>query len=148
MIILYTIGFTKKSAEEFFNALKFRSIKALIDTRINNSSQLAGFTKSDDLQYFLKEICDIDYIYRPDFAPTKELLNDWRNKQISWEQYEERYLELIERRETYKDFLKDFSKYSDVCVLCSEATPEHCHRRLLAEKLEKTFPNEIKVIHI
>ena len=148
MIIVYTIGFTQKSAKEFFEALKHRFVEALIDTRINNVSQLAGFTKSDDLKYFLKEIGDIDYIYRPDFAPTKELLKDWRDKKISWEEYEDRYLAVQESRGTYKKFLDDFSKYKSVCILCSEATPEHCHRRLLAERLEKEFPDDIKVVHI
>ena len=108
MIILYTIGFTQKSAAEFFGALKARSVGALIDTRINNTSQLAGFTKADDLKYFLKEIGNISYIYRPDFAPTKELLKDWRDKKISWEQYEKQYLAIQENRGTYKDFLRDF----------------------------------------
>lgn len=148
MKILYTIGFTKKSAKEFFEALKYRSVDVLVDTRINNVSQLAGFTKSDDLKYFLKAIGNIDYIYMPDFAPTKDLLKDWRDKKISWEEYEERYLSLQEQRGTYKHFLTDFANYENICILCSEATPEHCHRRLLAEKLESEFPNDIKVIHI
>ena len=148
MKILYTIGFTKKSAKEFFESLKCHSIDVLIDTRINNVSQLAGFTKSDDLKYFLKTIGDIDYVHRPDFAPTKELLKDWRDKKISWEEYEEQYFLLQERRGTYKNFLTDFANYENICILCSEATPEHCHRRLLAEKLENEFPNDIKVIHI
>ena len=148
MKILYTIGFTKKSAKEFFESLKYRSVEILIDTRINNVSQLAGFTKSDDLKYFLKAIGNIDYVHRPDFAPTKELLKDWRDKKISWEEYEEQYFLLQERRGTYKNFLTDFVDYQNICILCSEATPEHCHRRLLAEKLESEFPNDIKVIHI
>ena len=148
MKILYTIGFTKKSAKEFFEALRFRSVEVLVDTRINNVSQLAGFTKSDDLKYFLKAIGNIDYIYRPDFAPTKELLKEWRDGNISWEQYEEQYMSIQEKRGTYKNFLADFEKYEKICILCSEATPEHCHRRLLAEKLEKEFPNDIMVIHI
>ena len=145
---VYTIGFTKKSAEVFFELLKNHSINVLVDTRINNVSQLAGFTKEDDLRYFLREICNIDYTYRPDFAPTKELLKEWRDKKISWEQYERQYLFIIEQRGTYKKFLEDFANYDGVCLLCSEDTPEYCHRRLLAEKLENEFPNEIEVIHI
>ena len=148
MKILYTIGFTKKSAKDFFESLKSHSIGILVDTRINNVSQLAGFTKSDDLKYFLRTIGDIDYIYRPDFAPTKELLKEWRDKKISWEEYEKQYLSILERRGTYKSFLGDFANYENICILCSEATPEYCHRRLLAEKLEREFPNDIKVIHI
>lgn len=145
---VYTIGFTKKNAETFFEILRDHSIDVLIDTRINNTSQLAGFTKEEDLKYFLKKICGIDYIYRPDFAPTKELLKEWRDKRIKWEQYERQYLFMLENRGTYKKFLEDFANYDNVCLLCSESTPEHCHRRLLAEKLKIEFPNEVKVIHI
>lgn len=145
---IYTIGFTKKSAEMFFESLKRYSIDVLVDTRINNVSQLAGFTKENDLKYFLREICNIDYIYRPDFAPTKELLKEWRDKKIDWEQYECQYLFILENRSTYKEFLEDFANYDSICLLCSEDSPEHCHRRLLAERLEKEFQNEVEVIHI
>ena len=148
MKILYTIGFTKKNAEEFFETLKSHSVELLIDTRINNTSQLAGFTKADDLRYFLKTIANIKYDYRPDFAPTQELLKDWRSKKIDWHQYETRYMCLQEERGTYKRFLEDYEAYTNICILCSEATPEYCHRRLLAEKIKQFFQNEIEVIHL
>lgn len=145
---LYTIGFTKKTAEQFFELLKENNVDVLIDTRISNNSQLAGFTKSDDLKYFLGQIGNIYYSYRPDFAPTKELLKDWRDNKIIWDQYEIRYAFLLEQRETYKNFLKDYEPFNNPCILCSEATPEHCHRRLLAERLKKEFPNDIEVKHL
>lgn len=145
---LYTIGFTQKTAEEFFELLRNNQVQLLIDTRISNNSQLAGFAKSDDLRYFLKQIANIQYEYRPDFAPTKELLKDWRNKKINWHQYELRYIFLLEERKTYKDFMKDYKNYDKICILCSEATPDFCHRRLLAEKLHQAYPNDMEIKHL
>ena len=147
-MIVYTIGFTKKSAEEFFSLLKQNQIRLLIDTRISNNTQLAGYTKSTDLAYFLRKLANIEYDYRPDLAPTKELLKRWRERVISWKEYEDEYLGLLENRQTYQDFIEKYQKYDKVCLLCSEATPEYCHRRLLAEKLAKTFQGEIEVIHL
>lgn len=145
---VYTIGFTQKTAEEFFESLKREKVVLLIDTRINNTSQLAGFAKARDLEYFLQQIGGIKYTYRPDFAPTQELLKNWRNKKISWEDYEAEYDRLLKLRGTYRNFLRDYEDFERVCLLCSEATPEHCHRRLFAEKLEQTFPGEIEVVHL
>lgn len=145
---VYTIGFTQKSAAEFFSLLEENQVQLLIDTRISNNSQLAGYTKSADLAYFLKRLADIAYVYRPDLAPTKDLLKRWRERAITWPTYEEEYLGLLDSRQAYQDFLTRYHDYDRVCLLCSEATPEHCHRRLLAEKLAETFPNDIEVIHL
>ena len=147
-MIVYTIGFTKKNAEVFFNLLKQNQVKMLIDTRISNNTQLAGYTKSADLSYFLRQLANIEYDYRPDLAPTKELLKRWRERAISWEEYEDEYLGLFENRQACQDFMTRYQKFDKVCLLCSEATPEHCHRRLLAEKLAKTFQNEIGIVHL
>jgi uncharacterized protein YeaO (DUF488 family) len=146
-MIIYTIGFTRKTAEIFFESLKKNNVGILIDTRINNTSQLAGFAKGGDLPYFLKTICNSKYTYRPDFAPTKELLKDWQDKKINWQDYEDRYIQLIESRATYKNFLDDYREFDAVCLLCSEATTEHCHRRLLAQRLEEEF-NGVEVIDL
>jgi uncharacterized protein (DUF488 family) len=148
MIEIYTIGFTQKSANQFFDALHNNGIEIVIDTRINNISQLAGFAKADDLEYFLDKICGIKYVYRSDFAPTKELLKDYRDKIISWEEYIVIYNKLLDERGSYKNFLKDYVNYSKVCLLCSEATTEKCHRRLLAEKINQIFLAETEVIHL
>ena len=78
MITLYTIGFTKKNARKFFGLLKQAGVKKLVDIRINNSSQLAGFAKGGDLEFFMKEICNADYVHLTDLAPTKELLKDYQ----------------------------------------------------------------------
>lgn len=148
MKTLYTIGFTKKNAEQFFELLKSHNVDILIDTRISNNSQLAGFTKADDLKYFLDKIANIEYSYRPDFAPTKELLKDWRSKKINWGQYEIEYKFIQERNGAYKKFLEDYSAYANPCILCSEATPEYCHRRLLANMIKDEFPEEVEIEHL
>ena len=145
---IFTIGFTKKTAEEFFEALNNNNIDLLIDTRISNNTQLAGFTKASDLHYFLRELCNASYIHRPDFAPTKKLLNDWRSNKIDWAQYEKEYTDIQEQRGTYKNFVKDFSDYKNVCILCSEAEPKYCHRRILAEMIKEHHPDTLNIIHL
>ena len=94
---IHTIGFTKKTAEHFFNALKKNGVIRIIDTRLNNYSQLSGFAKAKDLEFFLKKICDIDYVYRSELAPTKKILDDYKDKKITWEQYSIEYLSLMEQ---------------------------------------------------
>jgi len=137
---IHTIGFTKKTAEHFFNALKKNGVIRIIDTRLNNYSQLSGFAKAKDLEFFLKKICDIDYIYRSELAPTKKILDDYKDKKITWEQYAFEYLNLMEQRLIS-------SKLSSIdvdngCLLCSEDKPHHCHRRLLAEYLKQQWSNQ------
>ena len=141
---LYTIGFSQKSAEEFFKILKSYNVARLIDIRLNNKSQLAGFTNVKHLPYFLK-IHDIEYLYRPDFAPSKELLNGYKNKSISWDEYEIEYNKIIVQRKIIEKI--DWNILNDAVLLCSEPTAEHCHRRLLAEYLAQN-KNEIKIKHL
>jgi uncharacterized protein (DUF488 family) len=145
MIRLYTIGFAGKSAESFFNLLKRASVKKLVDTRINNVSQLAGFAKGADLKFFAKEIVNITYEQNLDFAPTKELLTRYRGKEISWNEYEIEYLNLLDTRKIAQKM--DVEELHENCLLCSEHTPEKCHRRLLAEYL-KRVRNDIEIIHL
>jgi uncharacterized protein (DUF488 family) len=145
MIKLYTIGFTGKSAEKFFGLLKNSDVKKIIDTRINNVSQLAGFAKGSDLKFFAKEIGNISYEHDIDFAPTKELLSKYRDKQISWKEYELEYLNLLDMRKIAQK--TDIEKLHENCLLCSEHTPEKCHRRLLAEYL-KHVKSDVEIIHL
>jgi uncharacterized protein (DUF488 family) len=145
MIKLYTIGFTGKSAEKFFGLLKRSDVKKIVDTRINNVSQLAGFAKGADLKYFSWEIAHVSYEHKLDFAPTKELLDRYRKKQMSWPQYELEYLDLLDRRKIARQI--DIDSLHENCLLCSEHTPEKCHRRLLAEYL-KQIRNDIEIIHL
>ncbi|NEO54629.1 MAG: DUF488 domain-containing protein [Okeania sp. SIO3B5] len=142
---IFTIGFTKKTAQEFFENLKESKVKCVIDTRVNNVSQLAGFAKKKDLEYFLKVICNIEYIHILDLAPTKELLDDYKKKRITWDIYEQKFNHLISEREIEKKVSPQL--LDGGCLLCSEAKPHYCHRRLVAEYLNKQWGN-IKVCHL
>lgn len=146
MITLYTIGFTKKSAERFFNLLRSNNVKQLIDVRISNSSQLAGFAKGSDLAFFVKEICHISYTHIVDFAPTKELLDKWHKKEVSWIEYEKIYTKMLTERNILQKY--GIKKFDGTCFLCSEDTPENCHRRLLAEYMQKHSKEDVTIIHL
>lgn len=145
MIKLFTIGFTGKPAENFFNLLTNAGVKKIVDTRVNNVSQLSGFAKGSDLKYFAKEIGDMSYEHNIDFAPTKELLSKYRDKKMSWQEYEIAYLNLLDMRHIAQK--TNVEKLHENCLLCSEHTPEKCHRRLLAEYL-KHVKNDVEIIHL
>ena len=145
MIKLYTIGFTGKPAEKFFDLLKDSGVTKIIDTRINNVSQLSGFAKGADLKFFAKEIGNMFYEHNIDLAPTKELLSRYRDKKMTWLEYENDYLNLLDTRKIAQKI--DIEKLHKNCLLCSEHTPEKCHRRLLAEYL-KHVKSEIDIIHL
>ena len=119
---------------------------AIIDIRLRNTSQLAGFTKQDDLIYFLKVICGIDYVYVPKLAPDKELLELFKKKKGSWATYEAGYLNLLAERNADGNFLQHTLKDAD-CLLCSEHTPERCHRRIVAERFQST-QGDIEIVHL
>jgi uncharacterized protein (DUF488 family) len=140
-IQLYTIGFAKKKAKDFFSLLKTNNVKTLIDVRLNNASQLAGFTKKDDLEYFLKKIGNINYVHRVDFAPNKEILDSYKRKEITWKQYKINYTSLLRERKI-GNLIQD-DELDMACLLCSEPTAEYCHRRLLAEYLQDVKGNII-----
>ncbi len=130
---VYTIGFTKKSAEKFFGLLRGSDTKRLVDVRLNNVSQLAGFAKRDDLKFFLREICGVDYLHLPLLAPTQEMLDEYKKGGGDWNLYEKRFLDLMESRSIEDEVSRDVIE--DGCLLCSEDTPHQCHRRLVAEYL-------------
>jgi uncharacterized protein (DUF488 family) len=132
-VTVYTIGFTKKSAERFFGLLRGSDTKRLVDVRLNNVSQLAGFAKRDDLEFFLREICDVDYLHLPLLAPTQEMLDEYKKGGGDWNLYEKRFLDLMESRSIEDEVSRDVIE--DGCLLCSEDKPHHCHRRLVAEYL-------------
>ena len=146
---LYTIGFTKKNAEQFFSLLEKSQITTLLDIRLNNVSQLAGYTKRDDLCFFLKKILNVKYIHSIKLAPTKQILDDFKSNKISWEKYEIEYYKLLEERNIKSLFptIVDFNK-DTICLLCSEEKPTHCHRRLLAEYLKRNLSQNIEIIHL
>lgn len=143
---LFTIGFTQKSAEQFFEALLKAGVKRVIDTRLNNVSQLAGFAKQKDLAYFLRTVGGIEYIHLLDLAPTKDILDDYKKKRTSWETYEEKFNQLISNRQIEKKVSIDLLSQS--CLLCSEAKPHHCHRRLVAEYLQHKLDARIQIKHL
>jgi uncharacterized protein (DUF488 family) len=142
---LFTIGFTKKSAEEFFTLLEKAGVHRVIDTRLNNTSQLAGFAKANDLQYFLKAIAGIEYVHLPDLAPTEEILDNFKKKKDSWDEYKRNFFDLMIKR-CIADKATDLFRDRD-CLLCSEDTPEHCHRRLVAEHIQK-YLADVEVVHL
>ncbi len=146
MITLYTIGFTKKSAERFFTLLKDNGVKQLVDVRISNNSQLAGFAKGKDLEFFVKEICHIPYKHIVDFAPSKELLDRWHKQEVTWEEYVKVYTDLLNSREILRKY--GVKSFDGSCFLCSEDTPEQCHRRLLVEYLKNNCTDKVDIIHL
>ena len=142
---LFTIGFTKKTAQEFFTLLSEAGVKRIVDTRLNNVSQLSGFAKRKDLKYFLKEIANIDYLHVLDLAPTKDILDDYKKKKVDWHTYETSFLDLMKKRQIEN---KVSSEMLDrACLLCSEASPHNCHRRLVAEYLNNKLGN-INISHL
>ncbi len=143
---IYTIGFAQKSAESFFTTLKQAGIKRLLDIRLNNTSQLAAFTKKDDLAYFLREICGIEYLHEPLLAPTQEILDAFKKEKGSWEDYERRFLAVIAERQVESKLARSLFEVPTV-LLCSEPTPEHCHRRLVVEYLKEKW-GEVEARHL
>ena len=143
---IYSIGFTQKSASQFFDTLKRNSIKRLLDVRLNNTSQLAGFAKQADLAYFLREICGAVYEHAPLLAPTQEMLDRYRKLKGSWDAYEKEYLALIQSRRVESAISRE-SFTNKTVLLCSEATAEKCHRRLALEYLKQAW-GEITIRHL
>jgi len=144
-IVIFTIGFAKKSAREFFTALKEAGVSTLIDIRLNNVSQLAGFTKKEDLRYFLEEIVRIAYIHKPELSPTKEILDAYKKKLIDWTNYQNRFRQLLIERNV--ENLLTPQLVHNACLLCSEPKPDKCHRRLVAEYLLEHWGN-VQIKHL
>jgi len=143
---VFTIGFTKKSAADFFGILKKHGIKRLIDVRLNNVSQLAGFTKREDLQYFLRELCGADYVHETLLAPTQEMLDAFKKQEGSWQKYERAFLALMAERRIEKKLDKALFAGRAV-LLCSEPTAEHCHRRLVTDYLASKW-RDFRTTHL
>jgi uncharacterized protein (DUF488 family) len=142
---IFTIGFTKKSAETFFTSLKNAGVKRLVDVRLNNISQLAGFTKKDDLRYFTRAICDIEYVHLRDLAPTQDILDAYKKQKGDWNLYEQQFLDLMRSRHVEDTISRQM--LDGGCLLCSEEKPHHCHRRLVAEYLKEKW-GVVEIEHI
>lgn len=136
---IYTIGFTKKSAREFFDLLRDAGIGLLMDTRINNTSQLAAFAKRDDLEFFLEELVNAKYEHHTDLAPTEDLLASYKRKEISWDEYAEAFFELMEERRPDLRLDRTSFQSTPTVLLCSEHKPDRCHRRLVVEYLAERW---------
>lgn len=141
---IFTIGFTKTTAERFFTRLKKAEAKKLVDVRLNNVSQLSGFAKRDDLRYFANEICKIEYVHIPKLAPTKDILDKFKKNGGDWPEYERKFLKLMQERR-----IEDIDRelLNGGCLLCSEDKPHHCHRRLVAEYLKQHW-DDVEILHL
>ncbi|ELP55402.1 MULTISPECIES: DUF488 family protein [Microcystis] len=144
-INLFTIGFTQKTAQKFFDDLQKAGVKRVIDTRLNNVSQLAGFSKKADLEYFLKVIGGIEYVHVLDLAPTQDILDEYKKKKVDWTIYEQKFRQLISSRRIETKVSPDV--INNACLLCSEAKPHNCHRRLVAEYLKDKWGN-VNICHL
>src|SRR6267142_5003444 len=142
---VFTIGFTKTSAESFFNRLQKAGVKKVLDVRLNNVSQLAGFAKKNDLRYFLKAIGGVEYAHEPQLAPTQEMLDAYKKDGGQWADYEKRFLALMAARKIELTLRR--ASVDGACLLCSEGTPEHCHRRLVAEYLKEKW-GDLDILHL
>ncbi|MBQ8178150.1 MAG: DUF488 domain-containing protein [Clostridia bacterium] len=144
---LFTIGFTQKNARKFFGLLQKNGIKTVVDIRLNNTSQLAAFAKGEDLKFFLTEFCAIDYIHDVTFAPTESLLKDYKSKKVSWYDYEKEFDRIMLGRNIKNHILNNYSNKDSICLLCSEALPNQCHRRLVANIFKETL-NDVEIVHL
>jgi uncharacterized protein (DUF488 family) len=141
-----TIGFTKTTAEGFFERLLKSGVKKVIDVRLHNTSQLAGFAKADDLAYLLEKIGHIQYVHQPLLAPSDSMLKAYKKEKGDWQTYEERFLALMSERQIENRFTPEI--FDGACLLCSEATPHHCHRRLVCEYLNAKWEGALGVRHL
>ena len=143
---VFTIGFTKTTAEHFFGRLKRAGVKRLVDVRLNNVSQLAGFAKRDDLAYFLRALCDIEYVHEPLLAPTQDILDAYKKHRGDWGIYEVAFNQLLHDRHI-ETALNPADFAAPTALLCSEDTPEHCHRRLVTDYLQQHWGN-LTITHL
>jgi uncharacterized protein (DUF488 family) len=143
---LYTIGFTQKSAERFFGLLAEHGVERVVDIRLNPGGQLSGFAKQDDLAWFLERLNDASYIHLPQLAPSPEIRDDYR-KDHDWDRYVPRFEALMDERDIPNALDRASFENQISCLLCSEATPEHCHRRLVAERIARAW-SDVEIVHL
>jgi uncharacterized protein (DUF488 family) len=143
---LYTIGFTEKSAERFFDLLKSSKIDVLVDTRLRPDGQLSGFAKQGDLPFFLRELAGADYVHLPILAPEDDILKEYRSTK-DWGRYEQRFEQLMNQRGIPDVLDKQLFHDHVCCLLCSEAKPIRCHRRLVAERMSLVWGN-VDLVHL
>lgn len=142
---VFTIGFTKISAARFFELLRESGAERVVDIRLNNVSQLAGFSKKPDLQFFLREICGMDYVHLPTLAPSKEVFDGLKKHHKNWGRYEQEFLALMQGRRIEE--ITPRETLDNACLLCTEDSPDHCHRRLVLEYLQRHW-GTMEVVHL
>lgn len=142
---LFTVGFAATSAERFFAMLREAGVKRVVDVRLNNTSQLSGFTKRDDLRFFLEEVAGIEYMHVPELAPTQDILDAYKKHKGDWSVYEQEFNALMAKRAIEKTISRDTADLG--CLLCSEKKPHHCHRRLVAEYLQQQW-GDVQADHL
>lgn len=145
-VLVSTIGFTQTSAQKFFERLQDAGIKKVLDVRLHNTSQLAGFAKADDLAYFLKKIGEIEYVHQPLLAPTDDMLKAYKKQRGDWQVYEQKFMDLMSQRRIEEHLNPQM--FDRTCLLCSEAKPHHCHRRLVLEYLNDKWTGALSVQHL
>jgi uncharacterized protein (DUF488 family) len=141
-----TIGFAGKSAQNFFDLLKSAEVRTVLDIRLNNTSQLAGFAKKQDLPYFLEQLCGAAYVEMPELAPEPDLLKRYQAKQLKWDDFTAEYVELIAKRRVESTL--DVDLFRSACLLCSEHLPHRCHRRLAIEYLNAQWNGRMTITHL
>jgi uncharacterized protein (DUF488 family) len=143
---VFTIGFAGRSADGFFGDLRRAGVVRLVDVRLNNTSQLAGFTKQSDLRFFLRELCAAEYIHEPLLAPTQDMLDAYKKAKGAWADYEKRFLDLMADRQIERQLDRSLFGRPTV-LLCSEHTAKHCHRRLVLEYLANRW-GDVTIKHL
>ena len=144
---IFTIGFTRKTAEEFFETLKAEGVTKIIDVRLNNTSQLLGFSKYPDIEYLTREILKGEYFHDRHFAPSEKIFVRYKKNVIDWEGYEKEFADLMTYRDIDNYIADNYSKEENICLLCTEVSPENCHRRLVAEKIRDVL-GDVEIIHL
>jgi uncharacterized protein (DUF488 family) len=143
---LLTIGFTQKPASRFFELIREHGAQVVLDIRLHPDGQLAGFAKRADLPYFLKELAECDYLHVPELAPTEEIMKGFREGK-NWAGYERQFEMLMDERDIPGSLDRSMFKNKTCCLLCSEAKPTHCHRRLIAERIARTW-DDVDIVHL
>lgn len=149
MAKIFTIGFARKTAEFFFDLLEYKGVKEIIDVRLYNRTQLLGFSKYPDIEFFLRRLSNIDYFHDLEFAPSVELFDCYKKNLIGWDDYEKEFAKLIKDREIDTYIANNYSGKENYCLLCSEVSADYCHRRLVAEKIREVLEDEdIEIVHL
>jgi len=144
---IFTIGFTRMTAEEFFTTLEDNGVRKVVDVRLFNKSQLLGFSKYPDIEYFLRKILDVEYFHDKNFAPSEKILTRYKKNIINWDDYEKEFAELMDYRNIDTYIADNYANEENYCLLCTEVSPDNCHRRLVAEKIREVL-EDIEIIHL